>query len=309
MINVKNRTLILFLSIVTLLISGTIVYSLVSSPADITGSQEKIVVAASVLPQKEFIEKVGGDRVQVIIMVPQGADPHTYEPEPSKLRELSQAKIYFEVGSGIEFEMAWMDKIKSLNSQMQIINSSEGIKLIPNQESQEPNQSEGNIASESDPHVWVSPRNAMQMVENTYQGLVNVDPAHKNYYLKNKENYLHELQELDSNIRQSLEHDDNNENQTILVYHPAWGYFCKEYGLKQIAIQHNGKEPSAQLIAQIIDEARNKNVQAIFVSPQFSSRNAEVIAQEIGAQTVVIDPLAPDYIQNMENVLKAFQNS
>jgi zinc transport system substrate-binding protein len=308
MIKAENRTKILFLSILTLFISGIIIYSIFNAPNPSTNSDDKIVVAASILPQKEFIEKVGGNRVQVIIMVPPGADPHTYEPEPSKLTELSRAKIYFEVGSGIEFELSWMDKIKSLNSQMQIINSSKGIKLISNQENanQSTNQTQNNIENEMDPHVWVSPRNTMQMVENIYQGLVKIDPDHKDYYLKNKENYLKELHDLDQDINQSLE---GKKNTMILVYHPAWGYFCRDYGLQQIAIQQNGKEPSAQLITQIIDLSKKNNITAIFVSPQYSTRNAEVIANEIGAEIVVIDPLAPNYIQNMQKVLKAFQNS
>jgi zinc transport system substrate-binding protein len=143
-------------------------------------------------------------------------------------------------------------------------------------------------------------------VENIYQGLVKIDPDHKDYYLKNKENYLKELQDLDQDINQSLA---GKKNTMILVYHPAWGYFCRDYGLQQVAIQQNGKEPSAQLITQIIDLSKKNNITAIFVSPQYSTRNAEVIANEIGAEIVVIDPLAPNYIQNMQKVLKAFQNS
>lgn len=245
-------------------------------------------------PQEEFVKRVGGDRVNVTVMVPPGADPHTYEPLPSQMKQVQDAQIYFQVGSGIEFELTWMDKLTSMNSQMKVVNSSAGIQLIPNTAEAE----EG-----SDPHVWVSPRNAKIMVENIYQALVQEDPQNKDYYTKNRDEYLKELDDLDKNITQTM---SGKNNTKIMVYHPAWAYFCKDYNLQQVAIEQAGKEPTPQNIAFLVDTARNESIKVIFVSPEFSTSNAQVIANEIGGKVVVVDPLSRDYLENMKNVAEAF---
>ena len=267
----------------------------------------KIIIVASVLPQKEFIDKVGGDKVQTVIMVPPGADPHTYEPRASQLQQVSRAQMFVQVGSGIEFEMVYMDKIKSLNPDMMVINDSKGINLIPSTEKKDEHSNDEHSheinESESDPHVWVSPKNAQIMVENIYTGLVKIDPENKEYYFINKENYLKELRQLDKNITNEV---SDKKGSKILVYHPAWGYFCREYGFTQIAIENEGKDPTPQGMANMINQAKKENIKVIFVSPQFSSRSAEVIAEEIGAKIVFIDELSPNYLTNMKKVADAF---
>ncbi|MDP3033792.1 MAG: zinc ABC transporter substrate-binding protein [Methanobacteriaceae archaeon] len=273
-------------------------------------SNSKIVVAASVLPQKEFIEKVGGDKVLVIIMVPPGADPHTYEPKASQMEQIANAQMYVQVGSGIDFEITWIDKIKSLNRNMLIINDSKGITFIPSIENISNTEQNGeNFSStgiiESDPHVWVSPKNAQLMVENIYQGLVKIDPQNKEYYLINKENYLKELRQLDKNITNEL---SNQKGSKILVYHPSWGYFCQDYGMTQIAIEKEGKDPTPKEMVNIINLSKKDNITAIFVSPQYNTRSSEVIASEIGAKLIFIDELAPGYVANMRKIVKAFEN-
>lgn len=274
----------------------------------------KIIIVASVLPQKEFIDRVGGDKVQTIIMVPPGADPHTYEPRASQLQQVSRAQMFVQVGSGIEFEMVYMGKIKSLNPSMTIINDSKGINFIPSTEKEEEhshevegNESDSHEApdSESDPHVWVSPKNAQIMVENIYNGLVIVDPENKEYYFINKENYLKELRQLDKNITNEVL---DKKGEKILVYHPSWGYFCRDYGFTQIAIENEGKDPTPQGMANLIYQAKKENIKVIFVSPQYSTRSAEVIAEEIGAKIVFIDELSPNYVSNMKKVADAFSD-
>lgn len=258
-------------------------------------SNDKIGVVVTVGPQEEFAKRVGGDRVNVMVMVPQGADPHTYEPLPNQMKQVQDAKIYFIVGSGIEFELAWMDKLTAMNPQMEVVNTSQGIELLPNTE-----EHEGN-----DPHVWVSPKNAKIMVENIYTKLVEIDPENKDYYQKNRDEYLNKLDELDKNTTKIL---SNQKNRNIMVYHPSWAYFCRDYDLKQIPIESQGKEPTPQGIASLIDQARRDNIRVIFVSPQFSSSNAQVIAREIGGRVVVVNPLSNNYIKNMKTVAESFAN-
>ncbi len=259
-------------------------------------SDDKIGVVVTVGPQEEFTKRVGGDRINVMVMVPQGADPHTYEPLPNQMKQVQEAEIYYMVGSGIEFELTWMAKLTAMNPQMEVVNTSQGIELLPNTE-----EYEGN-----DPHVWVSPKNAKIMVENIYTNLIEIDPENKDYYQKNRDEYFKKLDELDKNTTKIL--SDQN-NTKIMVYHPSWAYFCRDYDLKQIPIESQGKEPTPQGIARLVDQARRDNIRVIFVSPQYSSTNAQVIAREIGGRVVFVDPLSNNYMQNMKKVAESFANS
>ncbi|MGB9844160.1 metal ABC transporter solute-binding protein, Zn/Mn family [Methanothermobacter tenebrarum] len=276
---------IAILLIITIIIC-TLLYT--TSKTEEASSEEKIVVAASIMPQKEFIEAVGGDKVKVIVMVPPGADPHTYEPQPGQLRELSKAKIYFQIGSGIEFEKTWMERLKELNPNMKIVNCSEGIKLM-----------------KEDPHVWTSPRNAIIIVKNIYKSLTEEDPIHKDYYAKNMEKYISQLKKLDEQFNQTL---TGKQNKKILVYHPAWTYLCRDYNIEQITIEKEGKEPSPQALAKIIQEAKKNNIKIIIVSPQSNKQSAQTIADEINAKIVIIDPLAENYIENMQKMLQTLKS-
>ncbi len=290
----ERKKIIIISGFILILIILTVTY-LYTSPGNNTGSRDgKIGVVVTVGPQEEFVKRVGGDRVNVTVMVPPGADPHTYEPLPNQMKQVQEAQIYFQVGSGVEFELSWMGKLTSMNPQLKLVNSSTGIQLIPNTAESE----EG-----SDPHVWVSPRNAKVMVENIYQSLVRADPENKDYFTKNRDDYFKELDELDKNITQRL---SGKNNTKIMVYHPAWAYFCKDYNLHQISIQQDGKEPTPQALASLVDTARRENIKVIFVSPEFSTSNAKVIANEIDGKVVVVDPLSKDYLKNMQKVAEAF---
>ena len=254
-------------------------------------SSDKIGVAVTILPQAEFAESIGGDRINVTVMVPPGADPHTTELTPSKMTEVAEDKMYAKVGSGIEFELSYMDKIEAVNKNMLVVDCSKGIELVTSVDPNEPG---------IDPHIWVSPLNAKIMVQNICDGLVQVDPANKDYYEQNRDAYLQKLDALDQEIRSSLA---NIKNRAFIVLHPAWGYFARDYDLEQIPIEIGGKEPSAQDITRIIDEAKQRNIKIIFASPQFNPQMAEVIANEIGGKVVLIDDLARDYIENLHKVL------
>ena len=256
-----------------------------------TESSTKIGVAVTILPQAEFVESIGGDKVSVTVMVPPGANPHTTELKPSQMTEVAKAKMYAKVGSGIEFELTYMDKIVGINKNMLVVDCSKGIELRASVDPDEPGM---------DTHIWVSPLNAKIMVQNICDSLVQVDPANKAYYEQNRDAYLQKLDALDQELRSSLA---NIKNRAFIVLHPAWGYFARDYDLEQIPIEIGGKEPSAQDITRIIDEAKQRNIKIIFASPQFNPQMAEVIANEIGGKVVLIDDLARDYIENLHKVL------
>lgn len=278
---------------------------------------DKIRVIVSIPPQAEFVEKVGGDKVAVTVMVPPGANPHTYEPSPVQLEEVSKAQIYARVGSagpgfGIEFELVWMDKIININEKMLIVDCSGGVKFVTvNYEDGEPveyheydeNNRDTNRARGVDPHIWLSPSNAKIMTENIYDGLIRVDPENQNYYKLNLDNYLAELDGLDEEINRMFA---GKENKVIIVYHPTWTYFTLDYGIKQIAIEEEGKEPAAEGMKALIDKARQYNIKVIFASPEFSTRSAEAVAGEIGGSIVLISSLEKNYVENMREAARAF---
>ncbi|KYC54186.1 MAG: high-affinity zinc transporter periplasmic component [Candidatus Methanofastidiosum methylothiophilum] len=244
-----------------------------------------------------MIEAIGGEKVSVWILVPQGSDPHNADLKPSQLKELSKADVYVMIGSGIEFEVKSMAKIRDLNKKMLIIDSSKGIELIEAKSQRHIDGNETEIKGGKDPHIWTSLRNGKIMVQNIYEGLVMADPENKDYYLKNRDIYTHRLDEADTLITKELR---IIENRSFMVFHPSWGYFARDYNLTQIAIEIEGKEPTLQSIVSIIKEAERNNLKTIFISPGFSSKAAEIISKEIDGKIEVIDPLAENYIENLK---------
>lgn len=258
---------------------------------------DKTGVAVTILPQQEFVERVGGDRVDITVMVPPGASPHTYEVTPAQMVRLSNAKAYFKVGSPIEFELTWLDKLIAQNKDMLVVDCSKGIDLIESDDPDEPG---------TDPHIWTSPRNVKTMVRNVCAGLSQVDPQNRLYYEQNRDSYLQQLGDLDASMEASLAAAGN---RTFIVYHPAWGYLARDYSLRQLGIEQEGKEPKAAYMSRLISEARAQNIKVIFVSPEFDSRSAEAIAREIGGRVVIISPLAGGYLENMREVSSAFREA
>ncbi len=250
---------------------------------------EKILVVVTIPPQAEFVEKIGGDLVEVEVMVPPGASPHTYDPLPSQLSDVGRARMYAKVGSGVDFELSWFSKLQEINKDMFVVDCSKGIELIGN-----------------DPHIWTSPKNAQIMVENIYEGLVEIDPVNQEYYQRNKENYLSVLDGLDADISDALAQKTNKINRKIIVYHPAWTYFCRDYGLEQIPIEEGGKEPTPRGLINLVNQAKADNITIIFASPQFNTDSAEAIAREINGVVVLIDPLKKEYVDNIQKVAGAF---
>ena len=280
-----------------LLLVTVLAISVACEPKEVAGG--KIGVAVTILPQAEFVESVGGDRVEVTVMVPPGANVHIYEPTPSQLAALAEAEMYAKVGSGVEFELAWMDKLVAINRDMLVVDCSRGVELqeMIGGDEEEDGETEHGLM---DPHIWMSPRNAQIMVRNICEGLIQVDPDHKNYYEQNRDVYLQKLAELDQEIRDSL---SGVTNRRFMVYHSAFGYFASEYNLVMMPIEEGGKEPTAAGLARLIAQAKEHGIKVLFALPQFNPRSAEVIAEAIGGRVVFIDDLAKDYLTNMRHLL------
>lgn len=248
-------------------------------------------VAVTITPLGEFVDAVSGEKANVTVMVPPGADPHTYEPTPGQMRRVSESELYVKVGSGIEFETAWLSRLLAVNPQIVLCDASEGIELISG-------KGHGHGSGE-DPHIWLSPVNAAIMVENVRDAFMELDPERAEIYERNASSYIEELRKLHVYIKESLA---GIEERTLMVLHPAWGYYAREYDLSQVAVEHEGKTPSPRKLAETVLKARREGVGAVFVSPQFDPKSAETVAREISGRTAVIDPMGPGYIDNLRTV-------
>jgi zinc transport system substrate-binding protein len=205
-------------------------------------------------------------------MVPPGASPHTYEVTPDQMTQLSNAGMYAKVGSPVEFELVWMDKLIEVNKSMLVVDCSRGVTLTESQDPDEPGL---------DPHIWLSVKNAKMMVQNICDGLVQVDAANKDYYEDNCAAYLEELTQLDGDFEADLA---GVTNRSFIIFHPSFTYFARDYNLTQIGVEQEGKEPDAAYLVRVIEEARELNIKVIFASPEYSTASAETIANEIDAR-------------------------
>ncbi|HOP09086.1 MAG TPA: zinc ABC transporter substrate-binding protein, partial [Candidatus Methanofastidiosa archaeon] len=257
---------------------------------------DKIGIVVSIPPYSEWASSVGGDKVTVTIIVPEGQSPHTYEPTAETMIKVSEASIWVKNGVGLEF---WADEIVETNSDIDIVDISEGVDLIPTDgEDDDGDHDEGGY----DAHIWMSIEVAKKGVEQIYAALVEVDPENEEYYRGNMEDYLDELSDLDQYIIDNIGADSG---KMFIVFHPAWTYFARDYGLVQISIEEGGKEAGPEQIANIVDQAEEYGISVIFTEPQFSSDDAKVIANEIDGIVVSINPLASNYVENMKTVLNA----
>jgi zinc transport system substrate-binding protein len=269
----NNNISVLALLLAVFLFSGCISQNEVPSG--------KVMVAATIAPLGDFVKAVGGDRVAVTVIVPPGAEPHTFEPTPSQMKGVAKADLYVMNGAGLEF---WMDKVMAIKKNMIVVDSSNGVALIQ--------ESEG----EMDPHIWISLHNAAVQVKNICSGLVEADPANKDYYTRNRDDYLQKLQSLDTDLNRSFK---LKKMKIFIVHHPAWTYFARDYGLEEVPLMENEKEPGPKYLGQVIDLARKNNITTIFVEPEYNPKAAEVIGREMSANVVSLDPLAEKYLDNM----------
>jgi zinc transport system substrate-binding protein len=259
----------------------------------------KISVVVSVLPEKFFVERVGGSHVKVSVMVGPGQSPATYEPTPRQMAALAAARVYFRID--VPFEIVWMGRIRAANPDMVVVDVTEGIKRRPVQQIGDAKSSDAGRFP--DPHVWTSPPLAKRISARIRDALIRLDPAQRDEYERNYAELAAELDALNSEIRDRV---SSLKQRVFMTFHPAWGYFADTYGLRQIPIESEGKEPGPRTLLDVIEEAKRLDIKVIFVEPQFSRSSAEMVAREIGGRVVAIDPLAEGYIENMRKVAAAF---
>jgi zinc transport system substrate-binding protein len=252
-----------------------------------------IPVFVSIAPQATFVRAIGGERVQVEVLVRPGASPATYAPTPKQLARLARAKLFFRIG--VPFESALVKRIHSSMPGLGIVDISGVVSKLAI-------GSHGHGEDEElDPHTWMDPMLVKKEAAIIASSLSGIDPAGKPFYEENYRAFAGKLDALDARIRRILK---PVQGRTVLVYHPAYGYFCRAYGLHQKAIESGGKTPGAQHLARLITEAKREHIRAILVQPQFSRKKASLLARAIGAKVVVADPLAADYMENLEQLAR-----
>ena len=281
---------------------------------------EKINTTVSIVPLAYFAERIGGDWVNVNIMVGPGESPHTYEPTPEKMVAVSESPIFFSIG--VEYEQVWLPKFEDANPDMVVVDTSTGIERITMNDRidlsaaiDEADEHDHDEAEDTDhdheesgldPHVWLSPENGKIIAENMLNGLIELAPQHEADFRSNYDALIADIDDTDAQIKEILA---GSENRPFMVFHPSWGYFAKQYNLQQVALEVEGQEPSASELAQLVDLALEQGVTVIFVAPAFSTASAEALAQEIGGTVATANPLAENWLENLSTVAQAFSDA
>ena len=304
---------------------------------------EKLSVFVSIVPQKYFVQQIGKDLVDVNIMVKPGASPATYEPKPRQMADLSKSKLYFSIG--VPFENAWLKKIAAANPNMKVIHTDHGIDKIEmaahhhdeeehhDDVHKDGHHDEGEHHDEKahkdddhhdeehhgeeahkdedhhdhsgpDPHIWLSPKLVKIQAKTILEALQAADPSHKKAYEANFNSFVTKIDALDQDLKQILA---GKKGLQFMVFHPSWGYLAHDYGLKQVPIEIEGKDPKPAQLKELIKHAKEDGIKVVFVQPQFSTKSAKTVASEIGGHVAYADPLAEDWMNNLRMIAEKFK--
>ncbi len=249
-------------------------------------ADERPIIAVTIAPQRTFVEAVCGDLARVVTVVPPGSSPETYEPAPREIEDIRSASLYFSIGVPAEEAYIFSDigdvKIVALHVEAAL--------AFPDRTFEE---------GERDHHIWLSPKRVKVMIEAIAREMSKLDEANSGTYEKNAKEYIAQLEELDRQITAALE---GVRNRKFIVYHPAFGYLADDYGLEMFALEEEGKEATPRHLQNMLDLAKQQNIKVIFYQEEIDSRQSQAYAEEIGGRSVQLEPLAPDYIENLKKM-------
>lgn len=256
-------------------------------------------VFVSVQPQKYFVERVGGSRVSVEVLVEPGRDPHSYDPSPRQLTSLSRADVFFSIG--MPFESTLIPKLVRINPRMRVVDTLEGIEFLPapGHGHEEDTHAEEIHEEDHDPHVWLGPREVRKQIQNIHTALSELDRDGAEDYAVLFNEFDAEIRQMDRNFAELLA---PVQGSSILVFHPSFGYFTNSYGIHQKTIELDGKEPSPRHLETLIDQAMKDGIRVILTQPEFPVRSAEIIAEAIDGTVVSMNPLDPDWTNLMNRL-------
>lgn len=272
-------------------------------------SSEGLGILVSIVPQQYFVQRIAGEYADIAVLIPPGASPAAWELSPSDMRRVSDSHVWFTIG--VLPENNWREDFLQINPDLVIVNTVEHIDRLPidrygisgeEHYSDHDHHNEGGI----DPHVWLSPELVKSQIYVMAMALARIDPENSSTYMNNLEFFEEDISILQDQLHELL---DDHAGSSFMVFHPAWGYFADEFNLVQVPIEIAGNEPSPGEMSSIVDYGLDEGVRVVFVSPQFSSSSAETIAEEMDAFVVIIDPLAEDWLSNMQTVAEKLQGA
>lgn len=257
------------------------------------------MVSVSILPQKYFVHQIAGDLVQVNVLVPPGSSPHNYEVLPSQMKDLSKSKVWLQIGL-LTFEDAWKEKFAEINKDLSIVNCSESIVPLAGGECEDEG-GEHEHSGAYDPHVWLAPEEVKTISKNILNALKSSFPENAAIFEENYARFALKLDSVSAQIELQLV---PLKNRNILIFHPALGYYARQFKLTQIPLELDGKEPSPKHMKAIVDLAREQNVRTVFIQKEFDSENALQLSREIGGEVVTIDPLEYNWEKQLLDITK-----
>lgn len=331
-----------YIKIITFILLIGYCFSLLGCNKKSKSINEKKTIAVSIVPQETFVKAVSGDEFNIVTMIPPGKSVENYSPSPQELEAFSISDIYFSIGVPAE-KGNILAKATEFNSKIKIIDMAKEVGKIyadrlfvehgdeSKHEEMDNNEKTDNHIDEysdeyfdehldedkiqdgteadnhehtgRDPHIWLSPKRVIVMINIIKKELSLLNPDNKDIYEANAEKYIKELQALDSEIKNSL---SGLKNKTFIVYHPAFGYFADDYGLHMVSLEKEGKEATVRDLQTAIDLAKSNGVKVIFYQAEIDSKQSKTFADEIGGKAVMLEPLSPDYINNLKKMTQAF---
>jgi len=258
-------------------------------PASALGADIPLVFV-SIPPKKSFVEHVAGSLVRVEVLLPPGASPATYEPTPHQMVSLKHADLYLSIG--VPFEGRLLQKVAELIPELQIIDCRRGVELVP----MEGHPHEAANGATFDPHIWLDPVRVKIIAGTIADGIAGMLPGAASDLNRNLDAFRNALDHVDAGVSDQLAAYSGRE---LLVFHPAYGYFTRRYGLRQLAVEVEGKAPSARQLVKLVQVVRDSGQTTIFAQPQFSGAAASTVAEAVGCTVVELDPLAEDYLTNL----------
>jgi zinc transport system substrate-binding protein len=262
-------------------------------------SGQKEVITVSIAPFSYFVKAIAGSEYEINVMVPASADPHIYEPVPGQIAALGRSLAYISDGY-LGFEMTWLDRFYAANSTMKKLSLGGSVDLIAAE------HNEGSHTEGADPHYWVSPRSAMSIAGSVRTLLAGLHPEKKGEYDARYKILADTIAALDS---MAVKLFSGFRGRSFMIFHPALGYIARDYGLVQIAVENEGKEPTPSSMKKFIDIAGENGIKVIFIQKGFDTKNAGAIASETGAELVPFDPLSEDWPGSVREIINAIHTS
>ena len=265
------------------------------------GSPDETTISVSILPQRFFVQRVAEDLVHVEVVVLPGHSPATYEPTPRQMTRLAEADLWIRIG--VPFERSVLRNLQEVAPSLRIVDGTDGIELVSMDGPSKPADS-GHATGHDhliDPHFWLDPLLVKVHARTITAALCSLMPADCGRLQTNLARFHGELDLVHQRIAEILRPAAGRD---LFVFHPAYGYFGRRYGLRQVAVESGGKQPTARRLAELTEAARASGVRALFVQPQFAGKGAAAVADAIGVDLVELDPLAPDYLTNLETMAR-----